>query len=442
MDVEEIREFIGADSLAYLSIGGVLSAIDLPRDRFCFACFDGHYPVPVPYDVASPQVRAGGAATVPAAVGQPDRRVTRARAAAARTRATRRPAWTWRPATARWSCCVRARRRRRGGPDLLGGLGGFGAALELPAGYARAGAGQRDGRRGHQDGDRARRWGGSTRSARTWSRCAPTTWSAPAPSRSSSWTTSRSGGSIPERVAALVGGIADGCALAGCALVGGETAEHPGLMEPDAFDLAGFCVGHRGARPAARRLGGARRRRGRRPRVVRAPRERLLAGAARSSPARARWTGRSGRWWRGARRARAAASWSPGPELRATWRGAADAHAHLRAATCWRSRAALAAAGRELARRRPHHRRRAAGQPAAGAARSWAPAWIPATLAGAGGDARCSARSAARGRGGPGDLQRGHRHGAGRAGAAAAAAASSLAGGRRRSAAWRDRRRS
>ncbi len=51
--VEEIREFVGADSLAYLSIDGVLDALGLPRDRFCFACFDGHYPVPVPYDVAS-----------------------------------------------------------------------------------------------------------------------------------------------------------------------------------------------------------------------------------------------------------------------------------------------------------------------------------------------------------------------------------------------------
>ncbi len=49
--VDEIRQFIGADSLAYLSIEGVLEAIDLPRDRFCFACFDGRYPVPVPYDV-------------------------------------------------------------------------------------------------------------------------------------------------------------------------------------------------------------------------------------------------------------------------------------------------------------------------------------------------------------------------------------------------------
>ncbi|HYN68968.1 MAG TPA: amidophosphoribosyltransferase [Candidatus Eisenbacteria bacterium] len=51
--VEEIREFIGADSLGYLSIQGVLTALDLPYDRFCFACFDGRYPEPVPYDSAS-----------------------------------------------------------------------------------------------------------------------------------------------------------------------------------------------------------------------------------------------------------------------------------------------------------------------------------------------------------------------------------------------------
>jgi amidophosphoribosyltransferase len=50
---EEIREFIGADSLGYLSIRGVLAALDLPYDRFCFACFDGNYPEPVPYDAAS-----------------------------------------------------------------------------------------------------------------------------------------------------------------------------------------------------------------------------------------------------------------------------------------------------------------------------------------------------------------------------------------------------
>jgi amidophosphoribosyltransferase len=50
---DEIRDFIGADSLGYLSIRGVLAALDLPYDRFCFACFDGNYPEPVPYDAAS-----------------------------------------------------------------------------------------------------------------------------------------------------------------------------------------------------------------------------------------------------------------------------------------------------------------------------------------------------------------------------------------------------
>lgn len=47
----------------------------------------------------------------------------------------------------------------------------------------------------------------------------------------------------PERVAQIVGGVADGCVLAGCALVGGETAEHPGHLDPDDFDLAGAATG-------------------------------------------------------------------------------------------------------------------------------------------------------------------------------------------------------
>ncbi len=47
----------------------------------------------------------------------------------------------------------------------------------------------------------------------------------------------------PSRVAAIVEGVAEGCRRAGCALLGGETAEHPGVMEEDEFDLGGFCVG-------------------------------------------------------------------------------------------------------------------------------------------------------------------------------------------------------
>jgi phosphoribosylformylglycinamidine cyclo-ligase len=48
---------------------------------------------------------------------------------------------------------------------------------------------------------------------------------------------------VPERIAAIVKGIAEACVEAGCALLGGETAEHPGLMEPDSYDVAGAATG-------------------------------------------------------------------------------------------------------------------------------------------------------------------------------------------------------
>jgi len=48
---------------------------------------------------------------------------------------------------------------------------------------------------------------------------------------------------VPERIAAIVKGIAEGCVQAGCALVGGETAEHPGLLAPDEYDVAGATTG-------------------------------------------------------------------------------------------------------------------------------------------------------------------------------------------------------
>ncbi len=51
------------------------------------------------------------------------------------------------------------------------------------------------------------------------------------------------GKNYPEKIASIVGGVAEGCRQAGCALIGGETAEHPGLMPEDEYDLAGFAVG-------------------------------------------------------------------------------------------------------------------------------------------------------------------------------------------------------
>ena len=51
------------------------------------------------------------------------------------------------------------------------------------------------------------------------------------------------GKNYPEKIATIVSGVAEGCIQAGCALIGGETAEHPGLMPEDDYDLAGFAVG-------------------------------------------------------------------------------------------------------------------------------------------------------------------------------------------------------
>lgn len=51
------------------------------------------------------------------------------------------------------------------------------------------------------------------------------------------------GKNYPEKIADIVGGVAEGCVRAGCALIGGETAEHPGLMPVDDYDLAGYCTG-------------------------------------------------------------------------------------------------------------------------------------------------------------------------------------------------------
>jgi phosphoribosylformylglycinamidine cyclo-ligase len=129
-----------------------------------------------------------------------------------------------------------------GGNDLLGGLGGFGAALELPAGFRRPvlvsatdGVGTKT-----EIARRLDRRGSIGRDLVAM--CADDVVCHGA--RPLFFLDYLAVGRLdPARIADLVTGIAEGCVEAGCTLVGGETAEHPGLMDDDAFDMAGFCVG-------------------------------------------------------------------------------------------------------------------------------------------------------------------------------------------------------
>ena len=88
---------------------------------------------------------------------------------------------------------------------------------------------------------------------------------------------------VPEKVAAIGAGIADGCRKAGCSLLGGETAEHPGVLRPHEYDLSATGVGRsRGGRRAWTGPGRGRRRHYR-DAVVRPARERVLPGAPRAA---------------------------------------------------------------------------------------------------------------------------------------------------------------
>ena len=135
---------------------------------------------------------------------------------------------------------VRATRR----PGADAEIGGFGGLFDLrAAGLPRSRAGRRQRRRRHQGARSPSRPAYSTPSASTSSPCASTTSSSRAPSRCSSSTISPPAKLDPRQGADIVRGIAAACVESGCALIGGETAEMPGLYAAGDFDLAGFAVG-------------------------------------------------------------------------------------------------------------------------------------------------------------------------------------------------------
>jgi phosphoribosylformylglycinamidine cyclo-ligase len=137
---------------------------------------------------------------------------------------------------------MRAAVERTHGPNALGGLGGFGAAVTIPAGYREPvliSATDGVGTKTAVAGSLARY---DTIGRDLVAMCADdVVCSGAAPLFFLDYVAV--GHLEPVQVADLVAGVAAGCEEAGCALVGGETAEHPGLLQPGEFDLAGFCVG-------------------------------------------------------------------------------------------------------------------------------------------------------------------------------------------------------
>ena len=137
---------------------------------------------------------------------------------------------------------MRAAVERTHGPNVLGGLGGFGAGVTIPPGFREPVLVSATDGVGTKTAIAAALGRYDTIGRDLVAMCADdVVCSGAAPLFFLDYVAV--GRLDPEQVAELVGGVADGCADAGCALVGGETAEHPGLMQPGEFDLAGFCVG-------------------------------------------------------------------------------------------------------------------------------------------------------------------------------------------------------
>ena len=224
--VDDMARILGADSLAYITIENLKDAIGADGG-FCDACFTGHYPTPVPASVTLRPARAGRGQGPP---GRPPRGLTIVGEGGA----------TYAGAGVDIAAGDAAVERLRG---LVQGIGGFGGQFPLDLGRfphpvlvaSTDGVGTkmvvaRD--TGRYD----------TVGIDLVAMCVDDLVCVGAePLFMLDYIAT--GKVDPDQVATIVAGVHEGCRQAGCALIGGETAEHAGVMPSDELDLAGFAVG-------------------------------------------------------------------------------------------------------------------------------------------------------------------------------------------------------
>ena len=272
MGVEEIRSSIGADSLAFVSLEGLTAASGQRADRLCRACFDGAYPIEVPQPDLLGTARPRGAA---ARRGRRARVAGRARAHRGRRhrlpqrRRDRGPhgraaaqrrggavVSTTSPGGSSYAAAgvdieagdravelLKSRVARTTRPEVVGGLGGFAGLFRLDTSRYRDPllASSTDGVGTKLAIAQAMDKHDTVGIDLVGMVVDDLVVCGAEPLFMQDYVAV--GRVVPERVAEIVGGIAAGCELAGCALVGGETAEHPGLMHDDHYDIAGTGVG-------------------------------------------------------------------------------------------------------------------------------------------------------------------------------------------------------